>query len=327
MTLTQRLVSSASRAAQMAVQGAVGLAAGVAIFLAVSGAPLEALAQAAPAQAPAAAPAVKGQGPALWVVKDEDSTLYLFGTVHVLRPSIGWSSPRVEAAFNSADQIWFEISNPDDQAAMMPLIQQYGLSPQTPLSSLLTEEEFASLDTAAKTMGLSAAALDPMRPWLAGLTLSVAPLVKAGFDPASGVDIVLKARAEAAGKPIHAFETIDQQVRMLATLPEPVQLAFVRQGIEDYDRAVEMLDGLVEAWSIGDVDQIDALMIEEMKAEHPDLHKVLLVDRNTDWANQIQTMLEGSGTAFIAVGAAHLAGEDSVQSMLKTRGVSVQAVE
>ena len=86
---------------------------------------------------------IQGEGPALWVIKDADSTLYLFGSVHVLRPTTGWASPRVNAAFDSATDVWFEITNPEDQAAMMPLIQQYGLSPQTPLSSRLTPEELA----------------------------------------------------------------------------------------------------------------------------------------------------------------------------------------
>ena len=227
-------------------RGAVGVAGGLALFAAVAGAPVqahaEALAQAQPA-APAASPApIQGQGPALWVVKDADSTLYLFGSVHVLRPTTGWASPRVQAAFDSASDIWFEISNPDDQAAIVPLIQQRGLSLDTPLSSRLTPEENTQLDEAAKAMGASAAQLQPMRPWLAALSLSVAPLVKAGYDPKSGVELVLKARAEAAGKPVHGFETIDKQIGILADLPDDVQLAFLRETLKDYDEATVKLD-------------------------------------------------------------------------------------
>ncbi|MCA0367097.1 MAG: TraB/GumN family protein [Proteobacteria bacterium] len=312
-------------------RGAVGVAGGLALFAAVAGAPVqahaEALAQAQPA-APAASPApIQGQGPALWVVKDADSTLYLFGSVHVLRPTTGWASPRVQAAFDSASDIWFEISNPDDQAAIVPLIQQRGLSLDTPLSSRLTPEENTQLDEAAKAMGASAAQLQPMRPWLAALSLSVAPLVKAGYDPKSGVELVLKARAEAAGKPIHGFETIDKQIGILADLPDDVQLAFLRETLKDYDEATVKLDEMVADWARGDVPAIERLMVQEMKTDSPALYKALLVDRNTDWANQIQTLLQGSGTAFIAVGAAHLAGPDSVQAQLKARGVDVEAVQ
>jgi uncharacterized protein YbaP (TraB family) len=324
MTLAKRLKSSVSNLAQ----GTVGVAAGLALVFAIAGAPTQVLAQAAPAPAaPAAAPAIQGQGPALWVIKDADSTLYLFGSVHVLRPTTGWASPRVNAAFDSASDIWFEITNPEDQAAMMPLIQQYGLSPQTPLSSRLTPEEVAQLDVAAKTIGASAAQLDPLKPWLAALSLSVAPLVKAGYDPQSGVELALKARAQAAGKRLHGFETLEKQVGMLATLPDDVQLEFLRETLKDFDEAVEMLDSMVEAWAKGDVQALDRIVVEEMKTDAPELYKVLLVDRNTDWANQIQTLLQGSGTAFIAVGAAHLTGDDSVQSILQSRGVAVETVE
>ncbi|WP_242077411.1 TraB/GumN family protein [Brevundimonas diminuta] len=320
MTFTDRLLSSVSSLAR----GAVGVAGGLALFVAIAGVPADALAQTA---APAAPAPIQGEGPALWVVKDADSTLYLFGSVHVLRPTTGWSSPRVEAAFDSASDIWFEISNPDDQAAIMPLIQQHGLSPETPLSSRLTPQENAELDAAAQAMGASAAQLQPMKPWLAALSLSVAPLIKAGYDPKSGVELVLKARAEAAGKPIHGFETIDKQIGILAGLPDDVQLAFLRETLKDYENAATKLDEMVEAWARGDVATLDRVTITEMKEASPALYQAILVDRNTDWANQIQTLLEGSGTAFIAVGAAHLTGDDSVQAILQKRGVMVEAAQ
>ena len=321
MKLSAVLKTSASNLAR----AAVGAASGLALFFAISGAPGQALAQDA---APAAAhPAIQGEGPALWVVKDADSTLYLFGSIHVLRPTTGWASPRVTQAFDSASDIWFEISNPDDQAAIIPLIQQHGLSPQTPLSSRLTPEEVAELDEAAKAIGASAAQMDIMKPWLAALSLSVAPLVKAGYDPKSGVEMALKARAEAAGKPIHGFETLDKQIGMLANLPDDTQLAFLREALKNYDEATTMLDTMVGAWAQGDVATLDRVAVQEMKSDSPELYKVLLVERNTDWANQIQTLLQGSGTAFIAVGAAHLAGEDSVQAILKSRGVTVEPVQ
>jgi uncharacterized protein YbaP (TraB family) len=325
MSLANRLKTTASAL----VRGSVGLAAGFGLYFAVAGSPAQAQDQAqAPALASVAAPhpEIQGDGPALWVVKDADSTLYLFGSIHVLRPTTGWASERVNAAFNSASDVWFEISNPDDQAAVLPLIQQHGMSPETPLSSRLTAAEVAELDEAAKTMGATAAQLDQMKPWLAALTLSVAPLVKAGYDPQSGVELALKARAVVAGKPVHGFETIDKQIGILAGLPDDIQVAFLRETLKDYDEAVTLLDTMVGAWAEGDVATLDRVVVEDMKADAPALYQALLVDRNTDWAGQIQTLLQGSGTAFIAVGAAHLAGDDSVQTILQSRGVTVEAV-
>lgn len=316
-----------TRAAHLA-RTALGVVLGVGLAGAIVFQPAKAFAQAVEA-APAAAvaaravPQAEGAGPALWVIRDADSTLYLFGTVHVLRPTTAWGSARVDAAFASADDIWFEISNPDDQAALLPLIQQHGISPDRPLSSLLTAEEMAALNAAAAGAGMNAAQLDVFRPWLAGLTLSVAPLVKAGYDPQSGVELILKGRADAAGKPIHGFETIDRQIGILAGMSEADQLSFLRSTLEAYGDATVELDEMVTAWATGDVATLERVAVDEMRAESPAVYEALLVKRNTDWAGQIQTLLAGSGTAFIAVGAAHLAGDDSVQEILADRGVAV----
>ncbi|MFA4894324.1 TraB/GumN family protein [Brevundimonas sp.] len=316
-----------TRAAHLA-RTALGAVLGLGLAGAVAFQPAQAFAQAveaapAPAVAARAVPQADGAGPALWVVRDADSTLYLFGTVHVLRPTTAWGSARVDAAFASADDIWFEISNPDDQAALLPLIQQHGVSPDRPLSSLLTAEEMVALGAAAAGAGMTAAQLDIFRPWLAGLTLSVAPLVKAGYDPQSGVELILKARADAAGKPVHGFETIDRQIGILAGMSEADQLSFLRSTLEAYDDATVELDRMVDAWAAGDVATLKEVAVDEMRSEAPAVYEALLVQRNTDWAGQIQTLLAGSGTAFIAVGAAHLAGDDSVQEILADRGVAV----
>ena len=166
--------------------------------------------------------------------------------------------------------------------------------------------------------------MDPFRPWFAALTLSVAPLAKAGYDPASGVELILKARAEAAGKPVTGFETIDEQIRILAGFPQEDQLDFLRSTLEDFDTATTDLDKLVEAWATGDVEAIETVGVDPMRESSEELYQALLVRRNTNWADQIQTELAGSGTVFIAVGAAHLAGDDSVQEILERRGVDVE---
>lgn len=326
MTLKQRLKTTASTLGRLTVGAVLGLGLAAAV---ASPAAAQVVAPPVAADAPAirAIPPAEGQGPALWVIKDADSTLYLFGTVHLLRPTTAWGTERVDAAFDSADRLVLEVSNPDDQAAVIPLIQQHGLSLATPLSSLLNTEEIAALDTAAKTLGLSAAQMDPFRPWFAALTLSVATITKAGYDPASGVELILKARAEAAGKPVTGFETIDEQIRILAGFPEADQLAFLRTTLEEFETAAVDLDRLVESWAAGDVDAIETVALEPMRESSEELYQALLVRRNTNWADQIQTMLDGSGAVFIAVGAAHLAGDDSVQEILERRGVDVDLVQ
>ena len=306
----------------------VGVMAGSALAYAVlQGAPASAQTVTAPAPVAAPAPAPAPAHPALWVIRDADSTVYLFGTIHVLRPGVPWQTPEIRAAFDSASDFWMEIENPDDQSAIVPLIQQHGLSLTRPLSSILTAEEFAQLDVAAKSIGASGEHLNIFKPWLAGLTLSVAPLAKAGYDPASGVELTLKSQAEAAGKTVHGFETLSDQIGVLAGLPEADQLVFLRSTLEDYGDAVVMIDAMVQAWAAGDVAALDRLVVEDMKDESAVIYRALLVDRNADWVEQIQGILAGSGDVFIAVGAAHLAGDDSVQAMLRTKGVTVERLE
>ena len=283
------------------------------------------------AQATAAAPvavtaAPAGSGPGLWVVRDADSTIYLFGTVHVLKPETPWGTARVDQAFASADEYWFEIADLADQTGVMPVIQAKGVSPDRPLSSLLTAEEMTDLDAAARTVGATAAQLDPLRPWLASLQLALASIQKAGYVAANGGDQILHARAAATGKPIKGFETAPQQIGFIADMSEDAQLAMLRSGLKEFDTAEVVLGQMVTAWSTGDVEGLDALIGQEMKAESPEMYAVMLTQRNTNWADQIQTLLAGSGTAFISVGAGHLAGSDSLQAQLEQRGVSVERI-
>ncbi len=265
--------------------------------------------------------------PALWVVRDADSTIYLFGTVHLLRPGHDWMTPAVTEAFNASETLWLEIEDPQDQAAATPLIMQHGLSPQTPLSSRLSAEEFAELDRAAQAMGLSGAAMDPMRPWLAAISLSMAPLVQAGFDPEAGVDVVLRGHALEAGKPIHGLETVEQQLMFFANLSPEDELDFLRSTLENYEQGVALLDQMASAWSAGDPDTLYALGGDDLRAEYPTIYDVILTRRNADWVGQIQQELAGDGTVFMAVGALHLAGPDSVQAQLEAQGVRVERVQ
>jgi len=288
------------------------------VLLMTGGAP--ALAQGA--GPPMAIPHAEGPGPALLVVRDADSTLYLFGTMHLLRPTTGWGSDRIGQAFASASHLIMEVDSPEDQSALLPVIREHGLSPDRPLSSLLTDGELATLDAAARTMGGSAADMEPMRPWLVGVTLQSASVIRAGYAPGSGVEPILKARALAAGMTVSGFETPDEQIRMLAGFPEEGQLTYLRRSLDEFGAAQTEVDRLVDAWAAGDVEAIQALAVDPMRAT-PLLYDVLLVRRNTNWADQIETLLEGSGTVFIAVGALHLAGDDSVQQILMHRGVEV----
>jgi uncharacterized protein YbaP (TraB family) len=263
--------------------------------------------------------------PALWVVKDADTTIYLFGTVHLLPTDTDWRYPALDQALAASDSLTIELTD-DDPVRMQALVLQYGLDPAHPLSDKLSATENATLAKAAQTVGVPGGVntLQMMRPWLAGLTLAVAPLLKAGMDPAHGVDKLLKAQMLAAGKPVDGLETAEQQIRFLADLPADVELEFLRSTLRDVDKSRAELTTLIDAWKNGDVATIARIEDEDLAQHAPELYQRLLVQRNQAWATKITAMLQKPGTFFIAVGAAHLAGPDSVQAQLETRGTSVE---
>jgi uncharacterized protein len=263
--------------------------------------------------------------PALWHVKTADSTVYLFGTVHLVPNDTQWRFPALDQALAHSQSLYIELTD-DDQASLAPLVLRYGVDTAHPLSTLLSDSDNAALAKAAQLAGLSggASTLQPMKPWLAALTLSVAPLLKAGLDPNEGVDKQLKAQMTGAGKPVFGLETAEQQIQFLADLPAPMQLAFLRDTLRDVDKTKDELLSLVSAWKQGDIAAIARLENDELKTQEPALYQQLLVQRNIAWAGKIRDMLKQPGTVFIAVGAAHLAGPDSVQAQLAKMGITVQ---
>lgn len=321
MTLAHRMGQSANHVSRFAA----GLLAALAASAALAAAPGAAHAEPTiPVPAVAPIPRAEGAGPPLWVVKDADSTVYLFGTVHLLRPGTAWGSDKVDAAFASASDIWVEIADQDDQAVVMPVIQQHGVDPSRPLSSVLSAEDFAAFDKIAQANGASGAALDAYRPWLAAFMISMSGPTDAGYRPEAGVDKTLMDRARAQGKALHGFETADIQVRLIAGMSEEAQIAYLNHYVRNTDRIVANLDGTVTAWLEGDAAETGRLNRANTRDIHEDIHRAALIDRNADWTNQIETMMKGSGTAFVAVGAAHLMDQDSVIDMLTARGFTVE---
>lgn len=264
--------------------------------------------------------------PSLWAIKDKDSTIYLFGTVHVLKPQTQWRSAKITKAFTEADDLVLEIADSDSKA-MQPLMLRYGVDHATPLSRKLSPESYAKLRTAAEGMGLSPAIIDIMRPWMAALTVSLTPLLQAGYDPESGVEKLLTTDARAAGKPISALETAEQQVRFFADMTPDQERELLESTLADIEEGPAKVDALVAAWAAGDQAEIERQMVDEMQRDYPDVYQLLLVERNRDWAGQLKTKLAGSGVSFVAVGAGHLAGPDSMQAQLATLGIKAEVVE
>lgn len=265
--------------------------------------------------------------PALWVAKSPTATVYLFGTVHVLPDGTKWHYPALDEALAASGKLYVEEDD-DSPLTMQMLVLEYGMDLQHPLSGKLDAADHARLAVAAEAVGVvgGAATLNAMRPWLAALTISVAPIVKAGYDPKSGADKQLERDFKAAGKPVGAFETAEEQMKFFADLSPALQLDLLRSALDDYAKGPAQIQALVRDWQTGDVTAIAAVVNGGMREHYPDLYNVLLVDRNRNWAEQIEALLKQRGTVFVAVGAGHLAGPDSVQKQLVKLGIETERV-
>lgn len=266
--------------------------------------------------------------PALYAVRDADSTIYLFGTVHIRRPGSQWGGANARAALAESDEVWTELEITDDaQARAQVLVVQLGMAPaDQPLSSLLTEAENAKLTGLLQRHNASPAMFNRMRPWLAAITLSMMPMLQAGYETAAGVDNAIDAAATANGQRRRAFETIEQQIGFLANLAPEVQHQMLVDALAQTEMGAEQIDLLSTAWERGDVDTLERLVVEDTRQQYPEVYRVLLVERNNAWMDVLTRELDRSGVDFIAVGAGHLLGPDGLVEQFRARGIAVERV-
>jgi uncharacterized protein YbaP (TraB family) len=274
--------------------------------------------------APAAAP-LPDADPALWVVRDEDTTIYLFGTFHLLdgRP---WFNDEVKTAFDASSELVLEAIIPEDLASMGAIVARYARYPQgQSLSQRLTPDQQAALAGILDRANLPAAQFDRMKPWFVAMTLSTLGGQQIGIGAAHGPEGVLSRAARARSMPVGELESVERQLQMLDSMPEAQQVAMLVQTLEAHDDVAAELGPLLDAWSTGDVERLVA-MLNAQSEQDPALHRLLFTERNRAWADWIRTRMERPGTVFLAVGAGHLAGNDSVQSVLQAEGLSAERV-
>ncbi len=269
---------------------------------------------------------VELDGPALWRVADEDTTIYLFGTVHSLPEGMDWYRGTISDALASSDVLVTEILADKSMAdTMQQLVAEKAMLPEgQTLRSLLDEDQRASYEKAVAGVGLPVAAFDRFEPWYAAMMLSLLPLMQQGYTPDQGVEKVLEGRArEGLGR--GQLETVDYQIALFDQLPMASQIRFLVETSANVGRMKPMIDAMVAEWLEGDADGLAALMNDSMT--DPVLAEWLLYNRNRNWAEWIDTRLDEPGIVFIAVGAGHLAGEKSVQDALADRGIRTERVQ
>jgi uncharacterized protein YbaP (TraB family) len=281
------------------------------------------LAFASPAEAKVAA----GR-PALWAVSDTDTTVYLFGTIHLLPPNYSWRTPQLDKAVAGSQQLMVEtIVDEQNPKEMLQALAGLAFSPNLPpITSRVPEAKRPALEAAIKKSGYPRQAFDQMETWAAAFTLLSNQFKEMGLKGGEGVEAVLRSSFANAGKPVGQLETNREQLGFFDTLPESAQRMLLEGAIDDPANMSKDFGGMLAAWSRGDVEAIARTFNKDLSSS-PELQNALLKRRNANWSRWIEQRMASPGSVMIAVGAGHLAGAGSVIDLLKKDGYRVQRIQ
>lgn len=262
--------------------------------------------------------------PAMWHVHDDDTDITLFGTIHALPAETKWLSPAIAARVDAADTLVLETVLPDDPAGLGPLVAMLGEKRGLPpLAARVAPSKRAALLAGVASLGLTTARLDGMKTWLAAIALGDGAVTKLGLTAGDGVEATLTARAKAAHKPVIGLETPEAQLRLFDNLAETDARALLDSTVDDLGSAREDTNALIAFWQAGETEALAKDFDKGFQAT-PNLERALLADRNTAWANWIAARLATPGKVFVAVGAGHLGGKNSVVALLNAKGLTVE---
>lgn len=269
------------------------------------------------------APDTEDAHPALWRVHGKAGTVYLFGSMHVLSPKLKWRDARVEAAIAEADAFWFE--SPLDGEAMRAYTAAHRSLPQgKTLRGMLAPDARQKLSDALDSFGLSVRQVDKFRPWYVLEILLTLQLQRMGFAHDAGVDRLLMAEARTRGKPLRYFETLEQQLALIAPPDPKVEMEFFEAFLNDFRDGFADLGPQSAAWARGDESKLAELLERDMVTS-TGLRERMVDDRNAAWLPVLKRLLDdGRGTAMVVVGAGHLVGPRGLPATLRAAGYAVE---
>jgi hypothetical protein len=272
-----------------------------------------------------AAPAAPKAKPALWKLSDPDTTIYLFGTVHVLPSDLKWRTARFDQTVGQAKELVLEINDQGDKAAIGQLYKRLAFSPGLPpVLDRVPADKREALAAAIEKAGLKPAQLDSMETWAVAVTLGASMYAGMGASADNGVENQL--RASFKDRPIEGLETTEQQLGYFDVMPEDTQRKLLVSMVDDMENATTDFRKMVTAWSSGDTGAIARTFDDELK-KAPEIAKVLIDQRNANWVEWLKHRLDQPGTVMVAVGAGHLAGKGSVIDLLQKQGLKVERVQ
>ena len=263
--------------------------------------------------------------PPMWIIRDVDSEMVLFGSVHVLTPGLDWRPTALDTAVAQADDVWFEIPiDQKDDARIANLAAAKGLLSGTQsLFSMLSEEGKVRLNWACVKYGLAPGLIDRLQPWYAEVALASAAFSASGADAASGVEKLLSEQVPKRANR-RAFETAEQQIEMFHGASPEAQLASLEVSLQELEHDPQGYDRLVTAWMASDVTTMDHDALAPLRLGAPEIYRRLVRERNSAWLSTLRGRLDGRGRTVVVVGVGHLIGPDGLPAQLRALGYSVE---
>jgi uncharacterized protein len=255
---------------------------------------------ATPPTAVSATPAPSHADPAIFVVRDADTTIYIFGTFHALDARTQWFKDQVKDAFEKSDELVLE--------------------------TLIPERPSAAPGSAPQPQQLRTLTVTPSASFLASTRMAISAGRSQGMQVDNGADMVLRRTAEAEGKPVEGLETLESQLAMFSHLPTPTAAPAQTAAPQGGNPAPTMnslsksMAEMQSAWKRGD-QSVFVRILGQLERGSPDTYRMMFIERNARWADWIRARMQTPGTVFVAVGAGHLAGKDSVLVRLAQLGI------
>lgn len=269
-----------------------------------------------------------GAAPALWVVKDAKSEIYLFGTLHALDPATQWRTALYDQVYAKSDTVWFEADiDRADPTTVNNILARYGVDPDKPLSQKLPARELEALRSQVDVRRI-----DHLRPWAAALMLSMQPILGKGARIEAGADLTITRQARGQAKTIRTFESLEDQARLFANLSEPAEVRYLTQVIHERTDGPKLSfhptpASLEKAWAAGDLARLGPGLVGELKTENPAFYDAILKRRNLAWADKLTAEMASGGVELVNVGALHMVGDDGLPALMAARGFQVTRLQ
>jgi uncharacterized protein len=258
----------------------------------------------------------------LWELHGKHNTVYLLGSIHVLRPADYPLAPAVMAAYANAGSLLMEVNLEEigSQQVQAEMLASAALPEGKSLPDVLGKERYERAQGLAHELGLDLSLFDQFAPWFAAEAISQLQLTQLGFQPESGVEMYFMERARNDGKSVDGLETVHEQISIFENMPLDTQAEYLVSSLEQAHDLPREVDSMVQAWQRGDTQWFERELKSELGRD-PRLYQSVLVARNRKWLPKIEALLKGDKNYLVIVGTGHLVGRGSVIDLLKKDGI------